>query len=233
MSKRNHILVVDDEESMAELISAYLRKENYQVSTAYDGLDAIYILKRFQIDVVVLDVMMPTMDGFIACKTMRQFSHTPIIMLTAKGEETSRVTGLNIGADDYMVKPFSLKELVARIEALLRRSNLKVEANILRFGNILIDVDGRTVRVEDESIVLTRKEYDLLLLLARNKDKVFSREQLHDIVWGMDDAKGTLRTVDTHIKTLRLRLGKASHCITTVWGVGYKFEEPENEAHED
>lgn len=226
MNKPYHILVVDDEESMTELVTAYLTKEDFQVTTAHDGLEAIEKVKQSSIDLIVLDVMMPWMDGFDACEAIREFSHVPIIMLTAKGEEASRVTGLNIGADDYIVKPFSFKELVARIEALLRRSNRhRMEAvNKLHVGTIVIDVEGRTIRVDDQFVSLTRKEYDLLYVLAKNKDKVFSREQLHELIWGMDDAQGTLRTVDTHIKTLRLKLGKANEYIKTVWGVGYKLE---------
>lgn len=234
MNDLGHILVVDDEESMAQLVAAYLQREHYQVSVAHHGKEAIEKIKRLPIDLVVLDVMMPVMDGFTTCQAIRQFSRVPMIIVTAKGEEESRVSGLKLGADDYLVKPFSLKELGARIEALLRRSNYAAEPlNICRVGKIVMDIDGRTVRVDNEMIGLTRKEYDLLHVLVRNKEKVFSREKLHELVWGMDETGGTLRTVDTHIKTLRLKLGAAGQYIATVWGVGYKLEEPNDEEYED
>lgn len=227
MNKPYHILVVDDEREMLELIASYLRKENFRVSLAYDGYELIEKLRENFIDLVVLDVMMPGMDGFTACQIIRDTSNVPIIMLTAKGDEESRVKGLKIGADDYIVKPFSPRELVARIEVLLRRTHEHMlNQHFLHVGKITIDVDGRSVQVAGKPVMLTRKEYDLLLLLAKNKGKVFTREQLHDLVWGLDYARSSLRTVDTHIKTLRLKLGEASQYIHTIWGVGYKLEEP-------
>lgn len=224
MNHPYHILVVEDEVEMAQLIAAYLRKEGYHVTLARNGEQFLRKLKEDQIDLVVLDVMMEQMDGFTACQKAREFSKVPIIMVTAKGAEEDRIHGLKMGADDYIVKPFSPRELVARIEALLRRANYMTPTSTLDFGHLQIDAEGRTVTVDGEPITLTRKEYDLLLLLARNKDKVLTREMLHEQIWGMDSTRSSLRTVDTHIKTLRLKLGIASPYITTVWGVGYKFE---------
>ncbi|MFA8439828.1 response regulator transcription factor [Pueribacillus sp. YX66] len=225
MNKQYHVLVVDDEKEMVELVTSYLRKERFQVSSASNGYALLQKLEEQEVDLILLDLMMPYMDGFTACKEIRKFSDVPIIMLTAKGEEADRVSGLKMGADDYIVKPFSPNELLARIEALLRRTNQNVKSALLRIGKLVIDIDGRTVKVNDKPITLTRKEFDLLLLLAKNKERVFTREQLHDRVWGMEHSKATLRTVDTHIKTLRIKLGKASELIKTVWGVGYKLEE--------
>lgn len=219
-----HILVVEDEVEMAELIATYLRKEQYRVTLARNGDEFLRILREKPIDLVVLDVMMERLDGFTACQKAREFSQVPIIMVTAKGAEADRIYGLKAGADDYMVKPFSPKELMARIEALLRRANYLTPTTLLHVGIIHMDTEGRMATVNGAPVTLTRKEYDLLLFMARNKDKVLTRELLHDRVWGMDAAKSSLRTVDTHIKTLRLKLGAAGPYITTVWGVGYKFE---------
>ena len=219
-----HILVVEDEYEMAQLIASYLTKEGYEVTLASDGTEMLDLVIEQNVDLIVLDIMMPGLDGFTACRRVREFSHVPIIMLTAKGTESDRVDGLKMGADDYMVKPFSPNELVARIEALLRRTNELSPVTTLHVGNILIDLNGRSVTKDNERIELTRKEFDLFLLMARNKGKAFSREQLHHLIWGMDHSSSSLRTVDTHIKTLRIKLGEASQCISTVWGVGYKVE---------
>ncbi len=224
MNNRFHILIVDDEIEMLDLISSYLSKEQFIVSTALDGFELLKKIEKHAIDLVVLDVMMPEMDGFTVLQTIRNYSSIPVIMLTARGEESDKVHGLKIGADDYIVKPFSPKELVARIEALLRRTALVSKRSLLHVGDVLLDIEGRTVKVKGENIILTRKEYDLLLQLVKHKDQVLSREQLLDLVWGMDYAKGTWRTVDTHIKTLRIKLGSAGQYIKTVWGVGYKLE---------
>ncbi|MEB1806119.1 MAG: response regulator transcription factor [Bacillaceae bacterium] len=222
---RKTILVVDDEKELVELVSSYLIKESYHVLKAHDGAEIFPILKREKVDLIVLDVMMPTMDGYTACEKIREKWTMPIIMLTAKGGEMDRVQGLKIGADDYVVKPFSPKELVARIEAQLRRIELTTKkASAIRFGGLEIDTEGRTVMADEQNVTLTRKEYDLLLYLVEHEKMVFSREQIHDFVWGMDYEKGTFRTVDTHIKTLRIKLGKYGNWLKTVWGVGYKFE---------
>ncbi|QCJ44663.1 response regulator transcription factor [Bacillus sp. S3] len=219
------VLIADDEEQMLMLVGSYLEKEGYETVTAVDGKEVLAQWEHGAFDMVILDIMMPKMDGFTVCQKIREVSKIPIIMLTAKSEELDRIHGLKIGADDYIVKPFSPKELVARVEALLRRSNdFKLGQNILELGDLLIDLEGHTAKVQGKRIDLTRKEFSLLEFFFKSKGQVFSREQLLDHVWGLE-SKGTLRTVDTHIKTLRIKLGSAGHLIKTVWGVGYKFED--------
>lgn len=225
MKKKYQILVVDDEVQLVELVAAYLEKENYTVFKAYDGLEIFRVLEKEQIDLIVLDVMMPKMDGFTACKKIRESWDISIILLTAMGEEANCVYGLNIGSDDYIVKPFSPKELVARIKALLRRSHECLqEEEILFCDQVRMDVQGRMVWLNNVPLNLTKKEFDLLLFFLKHKGQVFSRDQLHEQIWGGDYQKGTLRTVDTHVKTLRIKLDTVGHKIKTVWGIGYKFE---------
>lgn len=220
----NHILVVDDEVELVELVAKYLQKEGFRVSTAYDGVQALEMMDH-SIDCIVLDIMMPKLDGFRTCEEMRKNYSTPIIFLTAKGDEDDKIHGLKTGGDDYLVKPFSLKELGARIEAVLRRANmLKEEKNVLQAGVVQIDQNGRNVWVNDKKVTLTRKEYDLLLFLIQHKGQVLTREQIHQHVWGIDCETNSLRTVDTHVKTLRVKLAEASTYIKTSWGVGYQFE---------
>lgn len=225
MNKRHNILIVD-ELDLRELVTSYLRKEGFAVYTAETGDEAIKRLEQEPMDLVVLDVMMDEMDGFTACKEIRAFSQIPIIMLTARGGEDDKVMGLQIGADDYIVKPFSPRELVARIEVALRRTQgiQQVDDSGYRFNELRIQPSGRKVFVNGQEISLTKKEYDLLVFLLEHRGRVFTREHLHDRLWGMDTQQGTLRTVDTHIKTLRLKLKPADRFIKTVWGVGYKFE---------
>lgn len=226
MVKSFSILVADDEKEMLDLVSSYLLREGYQVLIASDGQEALKVLEQNKVDLVVLDVLMPNLDGFSTCERIRSMSNVPILMLTAKSDERDRIHGIKIGADDYIVKPFSPKELLVRIEAMLRRaydfkSTRITEVNI---GSLNINLKGRKVKVANEIVDLTRKEYDLLLFLAKQKNQVFSREQLLDHVWGMEYHKGTLRTVDTHVKTLRYKLGTFGQTIKTVYGVGYSFE---------
>ncbi len=226
MKEQPHILIVDDEEELLNLTSSYLQKKSYKVFTALSGEKALSLLKNHTIDLVILDVMMEGMDGFTTCGKIREFSSVPILMLTARSGEDDKIRGLQIGADDYIVKPFSLRELTARIEAALRRVNgLQMNGQRIKIDELVIDIDGRIVFVADEPLNLTRKEFDLLLFLVRARPQVFTREHLHERIWGMDAQTGTLRTVDTHIKTLRLKLKEAGRFIRTVWGVGYKFEE--------
>jgi two-component system, OmpR family, response regulator ResD len=195
------ILIADDEEQMLMLLSSYLEKEGYMIYTAHDGNGVLDLWNKETFDLLILDIMMPGLDGFTVCKKIREVSKVPIIMLTAKGEELDRVNGLKIGADDYIVKPFSPKELVARVEALLRRSNdFKQEQNLIKLGELVIDIDGHKVEVAGKLVNLTRKEFSLLNFLISNKGQVFSREHLLDRIWGIE-SMGTLRTVDTHIKT--------------------------------
>lgn len=219
-----HILVVDDESDLLKLLTSFLEKE-YNVLTAQSGLEAVRLMESHVIDLVVLDVMMEGWDGFTTCEKIREISQVPILMLTARGGEEDKVKGLKLGADDYIVKPFSPRELAARIEAALRRTQgVQTAIKLVRIYELEVDKSGRIIYVNREPINVTRKEYELLLFLIEHPGQVFSREHLHDRIWGMDSQMGTLRTVDTHIKTLRWKLGSAERFIKTVWGVGYKFE---------
>ncbi|PAV29530.1 DNA-binding response regulator [Virgibacillus profundi] len=227
------ILVVDDEERIRRLIRMYLEREDYIVEEAENGTVALEKALNKDYDVILLDIMMPEMDGIEVCQELRKEKTTPVIMLTAKGEEVNRVQGFETGADDYIVKPFSPREVVLRIKALLRRATTsfnKTNAsakNILMFPHISIDHDAHRVTADGEEVALTPKEYELLCFLAESPDKVFNRETLLKEVWQYEFF-GDLRTVDTHVKRLREKLNnvskQASKMIVTVWGVGYKFE---------
>jgi two-component system, OmpR family, response regulator len=220
------ILAVDDDEHIAELIKLYLLKENYEVTMAYDGKDA---LKKFQdgnFQLVLLDIMLPYLDGWEVVKEIRKTSDVPVIMLTAKGESFDKVLGLELGADDYIVKPFDPKELLARIKAVLRRYEPKEEQQErLSFPNLDIDMERYIVTVNNEELELPPKELELLHFLARRPNKVFTREQLIEQVWGYDYL-GDSRTIDVHVKRLRQKIERPGQTweIKTVWGVGYKFE---------
>ncbi|MGG0187580.1 response regulator transcription factor [Bacillus rhizoplanae] len=217
------VLLVDDESDMRQLVGMYLDNFGYEWKEAQNGKQALHILETEDFDFVILDIMMPEMDGIAVCKEIRKTSDIPIIFLTAKGEEWNRVNGLRTGADDYIVKPFSPGELIARMEAVLRRYTKYEEQEEMEFGPIVINEKSRRVDIEGEGISLTVKEFDLLYFLCQHNGQVFSREQLLEKVWGYDYA-GSTRTVDTHVKTMRLKLKKQGNCIQTVWGVGYKFE---------
>ncbi|KPB03255.1 response regulator transcription factor [Bacillus sp. CHD6a] len=217
------VLVVDDEADMREMLDMYLQKENYQVLHAENGEEALDLLYDYEVDLIILDVMMPVMDGFTACKKIREKYMIPILMLTAKSDEWDKVRGLKLGADDYVMKPFSPKELLARVEALLRRSN-QAFFDVVSHSEITVQKSARQVLLGGERVNLARREYDLLLFLMEHEGKVFSREQLHDVIWGLDTEKGSFRTVDTHVKTLRFKLKDAGAKIKTVWGIGYKFD---------
>ncbi|QNB46770.1 response regulator [Thermanaerosceptrum fracticalcis] len=221
------VLVADDESKIRQAIGVYLKKEGYEVGEAEDGEEVLAKFKAESWDIIILDVMMPKMDGIKVCQEIRKTSHIPIIMLTAKNEEVDRILGLEFGADDYMGKPFSPRELVARIKAIFRRmeKGSRKEEHILKFPGMLIDLLTRDVFVMNQQVNLTLKEFDMLTLLARYPGRVFSREQLLKEVWGFD-YYGDLRTVDTHVNRLRdkLRVNDAPSYISTVWGVGYKFE---------
>lgn len=227
---RYRVLIVDDEEDMRHLVEMYLLNSGYFCLQASNGMEAIQMIKNEQIDVVLLDIMMPQQDGFEVCQTIREYSDVPIIFVSAKGEEWDKVKGLKLGGDDYVVKPFSPGELMARIEALLRRAGKKndqVEEDQVNYREITIIKKSRKVMVEQETISLTLKEYELLNFLIVNANQVLSREQLLERIWG-NDYSGSLRTVDTHIKTLRMKLKTADY-IQTVWGIGYKFEYADEE----
>ncbi|RXJ03878.1 DNA-binding response regulator [Anaerobacillus alkaliphilus] len=234
MSKEAKVLVVDDEERIRRLLKMYLERENYEVDDAENGEIALHMAVENNYDLILLDIMMPGMDGIEVCQEIRKSKATPIIMLTAKGEEANRVQGFEAGTDDYIVKPFSPREVVLRVKALLRRSSstkfLQTETSskdVLVFPHLTIDNDAHRVSVDGAEISLTPKEYELLFYLAQSPDKVFAREQLLKDVWNYEFF-GDLRTVDTHIKRLREKLNRispdAAAMISTVWGVGYKFE---------
>lgn len=223
---KSRVLVVDDDKNIAELISLYLEKEGYDTKKVYDGKEAVREFASYQPHLILLDIMLPEMDGYDVCKEIRKTSNVPIIMLTAKGETFDKVLGLELGADDYMVKPFDTKELTARVKAVLRRSNLKEESKSkLEFENLTIDMDNYSVTYKGQVMELPLKELELLFFLASNSNQVFTREQLLDHIWGYDFI-GDTRTVDVHIKRLRDKFrGDEAWNIKTVWGVGYKFEE--------
>lgn len=226
MKRPFHILVADDEKEILDLVSSYLVKEGYTVSAAHDGLEVIKRLEKSSFDLIVLDILMPNLDGFLTCEKVREISNVPIIMLTAKSDERDRIHGMKIGADDYIVKPFSPKELLVRIEAMLRRAH---DFNVvpcleMNRGGITVNLKARKMMIGDLIIELTRKEFDLIVYLLKHQGQVFSRETLLENVWGTENHKGTLRTVDTHIKTIRYKLGDYGKMLKTVYGVGYMFE---------
>ncbi|MFZ0368591.1 MAG: response regulator transcription factor [Halobacillus sp.] len=234
MEQEARILVVDDEDRIRRLIRMYLERENYIIDEAEDGDEALKKAIDVDYDVILLDLMLPGMDGIEVCKELREKKATPVIMLTAKGEEANRVQGFEVGTDDYIVKPFSPREVVLRVKALLRRSSstkfLETDTsarNVLVFPHMTIDNDAHRVTAEGKEVALTPKEYELLNYMAQSPDKVFHREQLLKEVWQYEFF-GDLRTVDTHVKRLREKLSKVSSdaagMIVTVWGIGYKFE---------
>ena len=224
---QDRILVVEDEPTVAEVVDRYLRRDGYDVSVAHDGIQAMEAYDRFQPDLVVLDVMLPGLDGMEVCRRIRSRATTPIIMLTARGDEVDKLVGLQIGADDYVTKPFSPRELAARVKAVLRRAAaVPQDGDALRFNGLRIS--GRTRTVEDERgvITLTAREFDLLFFLARHAGQVFSRDQLLDNVWDFE-FPGDAGTVTVHMRRLRSKVeadpSRPRH-LKTVWGVGYKFE---------
>lgn len=226
MNTRAHVLIVDDDVNICELQRLYLEKENFQVTVCYDGKRAVELFKERAPDIVILDIMLPGMDGWEVCREIRKFSSIPIIMLSAKDETFNKVLGLELGADDYMVKPFEPKELIARIRAVLRRFGRKEEVSEqVIFPGLVINKSNYTVKLNGNDLDMPPKELELLYFLAHNPNKVFTREQLLENVWGFDFF-GDTRTVDVHIKRLREKFepGEYKWQIKTVWGVGYKFE---------
>lgn len=221
------ILIVDDNKQIISILQEYAKKENYQTIIALDGEEALCKFESTHPDIILLDVMMPKLDGFSVCKQIRKISNVPIIMITAKGEDYERIMGLEIGADDYIVKPFSPAEVIARIKALFRRINVDENDNdIFEFENLKINLSDYSVEISNNKLSLTKKETEILWTLATNANKVFSRENLLNSLWGYD-YYGDSRTVDSHIKRLRSKLDEFSHPsweISTIWGVGYKFE---------
>lgn len=215
------VLIVDDEVLIRDVIKEYLKLENISYEEARDGYEAINLVKNNDFDVVVMDIMMPKMDGYQAVKEIRKFSNVPFIMLSARSEEYDKLTCFDIGVDDYVTKPFSPRELIARIKAVTKRN--KVVNDVYKFDGLEINANAHEVLVDGKSVYLTPKEYDLLMYLIENKNIVLSRENLLTNIWGYD-FYGDDRTVDTHIKTLRNNLGKYRNFIVTIRKVGYKFE---------
>lgn len=222
--EKNSILVIDDDRNILAIIEMYLRKAGYEVTCVERGDEALQAFRRVQPALVVLDVMLPGMDGWEVLDKLRQESDVPVIMLTAKGDTLDRIQGLDLGADDYIVKPFDAKELLARIKAVLRRSSLPENDKCVTFEDLEISLDNYSVTLDGKQIEMPPKEIELLFFLASREGKVFTREQLLEQVWGFDFF-GDSRTVDVHVKRIREKLGERDAWqLKTVWGVGYKFE---------
>ena len=224
-----NVLIADDNLQIVSILKEYCKKNNFNVTLAHDGEETLEKIRNNKFDIVLLDIMMPKKNGFDVCKEIRTFSNVPIIMITARGEDFERIMGLETGADDYIVKPFSPGEVIARIHAILRRvipnENISQE-KIFSYDNLTINLSDFTVKISDENVSLTKKEIELLWLLSTNRNKVFTRENLLDSIWGYDYF-GDSRTVDSHIKRLRAKLDNYEHeswNIKTIWGVGYKFD---------
>lgn len=215
------ILIVDDEELIRNVIKEYAELENFEIDEAEDGYEAIEKCKNNDYNLVIMDIMMPKLDGYQAVKEIKKEKNVPVIMLSARGEEYDKLLGFDLGIDDYVQKPFSPKELIARIKAILKRYNNDNEKMV--YGKLSIDKAGREVYVDGKQVVLTLKEYEMLVYLMENKNIAVSREKLLNSIWGYD-FYGDDRTVDTHIKTLRSKLGICKNYIVTLRGVGYKFE---------
>ena len=229
-----NILITDDNRQIAAILSEYAKKNGFKASVALDGEEALNAVKNNNFDIILLDVMMPKKDGFEVCKEIRSFSNVPIIMITAKGEDYEKIMGLEMGADDYIVKPFSPGEVMARIRAILRRivpseNNSDADSKVFTYDNLTINLNNFTVSINDQHVSLTKKEIELLWTISGNPKKVFTREELLDNIWGFDYF-GDSRTVDSHIKRLRAKLDTYPHekwNIKTILGVGYKFETSE------
>ncbi len=234
MTNKQKVLIVDDDANIADLISLYLMKEMYETKIAYDGEEALEYFRSFEPDLVILDLMLPGKDGYEVCREIRQISDTPVIMLSAKGETFDKVLGLELGADDYMIKPFDSKELAARVKAVLRRYHSGHEktqtaledekrVKVVRYPGLVVNLSNYSVTYNNTQLDMPPKELELLFFLASQPNQVFTREQLLDHIWGYEYI-GDTRTVDVHIKRLREKLKGNDHwSIGTVWGVGYKF----------
>jgi DNA-binding response OmpR family regulator len=223
-----YMLIADDNKKITSILEGYAKKEGFTPLVAENGEKALALFEQYTPSCVLLDVMMPEKDGFSVCREIRRSSNVPVIMITARGEDYERIMGLDIGADDYIVKPFSPGEVMARVRAILRRieRNDDKGKQVFTFDNLTIDLDDYSVKISGENIMLTKKEIELLWTLANNQNKVFSRENLLNSLWGYDYF-GDSRTVDSHIKRLRAKLDQYEHTawnIKTIWGVGYKFE---------
>ena len=225
---QNKILIVDDDENICELLNLYLKKDGFDTSIAYNGRQAVELAEKYNPDLILLDIMLPELDGWQVCREIRKKSEVPIIMLTAKGETFDKILGLELGADDYVTKPFDTKEVVARIKAVLRRSNDNEKTDKkeeVRYDKLIINLTNYELVVDGKPIDTPPKELELIYHLASNPNRVYTRDQLLDEVWGFDYF-GDSRTVDVHVKRLREKLENVSEewSLKTVWGVGYKFE---------
>ncbi len=228
-----HILIADDNADITDVLAAYVKKEGYEPVVAADGEEALRLFRQYDPAAVLLDVMMPKEDGYEVCRKIRAASDTPVILITARGEDFERVMGLDIGADDYIVKPFSPNEVMARLRAVLRRMSRadrekisEKNENVLKIGNLEINLEEYTLHIGGKRVALTKKEIETMWTLASNPKKVFTRDNLLDSLWGYDYI-GDTRTVDSHVKRLRAKIDKVEHPgwdIATVWGLGYKFE---------
>jgi DNA-binding response OmpR family regulator len=225
-----HILIADDNNDITDILSTYAQKEGYEPIVASDGVEALELFEKYDPVAVLLDVMMPKEDGYEVCRKIRSKSNTPVILITARGEDFEKIMGLDIGADDYIVKPFSPSEVMARVRAVLRRmtkaSQPQKSENTISISNLEINLDEYTLYIDNKKMSLTKKEIETMWTLAKNPNKVFTRDNLLDSLWGFDYF-GDSRTVDSHIKRLRAKLDKVEHAdwtIKTIWGVGYKFE---------
>ena len=226
------ILIVDDEEAIRRLVRKYAEFAGYEVAEAKDGMDAVLLCRKEDYDCVIMDIMMPELDGFSACREIRKTSNVPILLLSARGEEYDKINGFEFGADDYIVKPFSPRELMLRVDAVLRRVKMGAEArmaqqstNTYTYNGLSVDFTARIVTIDGEEIPLSPKEYDLLFYFVRNRNIALSREKLISDVWGYD-FYGSDRTLDTHIKLLRKSIGRFAECVVTLRGVGYRFDAP-------
>ena len=222
MAEKQRILIVDDDENIAELISLYLMKECYETYIVNDGEAALKIFPEFKPNLILLDLMLPGIDGYQVCRELRATSQVPIIMLTARSEERDELQGFNLGVDEYISKPFSPKILVARVEAILRRSNA-VSSDLIEIGGIRIDKAAHQVTIDGQNIDLSYKEFELLTYFVENQGIALSREKILNNVWNYDYF-GDARTIDTHVKKLRSKMGEKGDYIRTIWGMGYKFE---------
>ena len=216
------ILLIEDEKEISDLLDTFLTESGYAVLTAADGAEGLRLFEEHRPELVLLDIMLPVMNGYMVCERIREVSDVPVIMLTARSEEYDKLLGFRLGADDYVAKPFSPKELMARVNAVLKRTG-NAAVTVLKYGNLCIRVEERIVTMDDHVISLPPKEFDLLVKLAQNEHIVLTRDQLLETVWGYE-YHGDTRTVDTHVKSLRDHLGPYRKLIRTVWGVGYKFE---------
>ena len=223
----SRLLVVDDEFRIRQIIRKYAEFEGYTVEEAVDGMQAIEICRKEEFDLIIMDVMMPELDGFSACRELRKFRSTPIIMLSARGEEYDKIHGFELGSDDYVVKPFSPKELMMRVAAVIKRTGgeqgEQVKKDVFTYEGLSVDFSARIVTIDGKRIEMTPKEYELFFYMVKNKGLALTREKLISEVWGYDFF-GDERTLDTHIKLLRKSLGEYSRCIVTLRGVGYRFE---------